>query len=246
MAKERTGLYLVAWNVWFYFWLAVLTPICSLGAIIGSFFDRTGGIGQSCARWWGRALLWLGRIPVEVRGLEQLTPGQTYVYAANHRSQFDIFVLLKALPGKFVWVAKKSLFRIPLFGQGLARSGSLPLDRDNRQEAIRTLNLAIGKVRAGSSMLVFPEGTRASTRELLPFKKGVFVLAFKAGQPVVPVTINGTMAIQPKGSLRLRPGPIQVIISPPIHPQGFKNKEALMDAVREAIATNFNPDYPQL
>lgn len=244
MAKERTGLYL-AWNIWFYFWLVVLTIITSLGAIIGSFFDRTGGIGQNCARWWGTALLWLGRIPVEVRGLENLTPGQTYVYAANHRSQFDIFVLLKALPGKFVWVAKKSLFKIPLFGPALARSGSLPIDRENRQEAIRTLNLAINKVRAGSSMLIFPEGTRADSRELLPFKKGVFVLAFKAGQPVAPVTINGTMAIQPKGALRLRPGPIQVIISPPIHPQDFQSKEELMEAVRQAIAAHFNPDYPE-
>jgi 1-acyl-sn-glycerol-3-phosphate acyltransferase len=243
MSKERTGLYL-AWNLWFYFCLVILTIICSLGAVIGSFFDRTGSIGQGFARWWGSALLWLGRIPVEVRGLENLSPGQTYVYAANHRSQFDIFVLLKALPGNFVWVAKKSLFKIPLFGPALARSGSMPIDRDNRQEAIRTLNMAIDKVRAGCSMLVFPEGTRASTRELLPFKKGVFVLAFRAGQPVVPVTINGTMAIQPRGALRLRPGPIQVVISPPIDPKQFKRKEELMDAVREAIAAHLDPDYP--
>jgi 1-acyl-sn-glycerol-3-phosphate acyltransferase len=243
MPKEREGLWL-AWGLWFYFWLVFLTLICSFGAIIGSFFDRTGLVVQRIARFWAQSLLWLAHIKVEVRGLEHLTPGETYIYAANHRSQFDIFALLQVLPGKFVWVAKKSLFRIPIFGLALTRMGSIPVDRENLQDAIRSLNLATNKVRAGCSMIVFPEGTRAGSRELLPFKKGVFIMALKAGQPVVPVAINGTMAIQPRGALALKPGPVQVVISPPIRPQNFKRKEDLMALVREAIAATYNPDYP--
>lgn len=244
MSMENKGFWL-AWGLWFYFWLAVFTLTLGSVALIGSLFDRTGAVVQHFARWWARALLWVARIKPEVHGLENLKPGETYVFAANHRSQFDIFVLLATLPGRFLWVAKKSLFQIPIFGQALSRMGSVPIDRENRQEAIRSLNLAVQKIRAGSSMIVFPEGTRATTRELLPFKKGVFVMALKAGRPVVPVAINGTMAIQPRGALRLKPGPIQVVLTPPIDPRQFRAKEDLMDAVRRAIAAHFDPDYPR-
>jgi 1-acyl-sn-glycerol-3-phosphate acyltransferase len=225
--------------------LVLITISLSLAALFISPFDPYGLKIQRLARWWGRSLLFISGVQVQVEGLEHLTPGQPYVFAANHRSQFDIFVLLVVLPGNFLFVAKKSLFRIPIFGQALARMGSVPIDRSNRQEAIKSLNQAVGKVKQGFSMMVFPEGTRASSRELLPFKKGVFIMALRAGQPVVPVVINGTLAIQPRGALRLRPGPIQVIISPPIAAQDFNRKEDLMDAVRQAIAAHFNPDYPR-
>jgi 1-acyl-sn-glycerol-3-phosphate acyltransferase len=244
MSQERKSLW-IAWGLWFYFWLALLTLALGSGALIGSFFGRTGAVVQHFARWWAKFLLWITRIKVEVRGLEHLKPEETYVFAANHRSQFDIFVLLAVLPGRFLWVAKKSLFQIPIFGHALRRTGSIPIDRTNRQEAIKSLNLAIDKIRAGASMIVFPEGTRASTRELLPFKKGVFVMAQKAGRPVVPVAINGTLAIQPRGSLRLKPGPVQLVLAPPIDPRQFSGKEELMDAVRQAIASRFDPDYPR-
>jgi 1-acyl-sn-glycerol-3-phosphate acyltransferase len=243
MSEERKALW-IAWGLWFNFWLVLITVSLSLAAIFISPFDPYGLKIQRLARWWGRSLVFISGVKVRVEGLEHLTPGQTYVFAANHRSQFDIFVLLAVLPGKFLFVAKKSLFQIPIFGQALARMGSVPIDRSNRQEAIKSLNQAIAKLKQGFSMIVFPEGTRASSRELLPFKKGIFIMALKAGQPVAPVAINGTMAIQPRGALRLKPGPIQVVIAPPIDPQRFQRKEELMDAVRQAIATNFDPDYP--
>ncbi|MBU4353856.1 MAG: 1-acyl-sn-glycerol-3-phosphate acyltransferase, partial [Proteobacteria bacterium] len=91
---------------------------------------------------------------------------------------------------------------------------------------------------------IFPEGTRAMTRELLPFKKGVFIMAIKAGQPIVPVSISGTRFIQPRGTIRMIPGPIKVVISPPIAPQTFRRKEDLMAAVRQAIEAHYDPDFP--
>jgi 1-acyl-sn-glycerol-3-phosphate acyltransferase len=243
MAEEREGLWR-AWGLWFNFWLVLITISLGIMALLICPFDPLGLKVQRLARWWGRSLLFISGVKVHVHGLEHLTPGEIYVFAANHRSQFDIFVLLSVLPGNFLFVAKKSLFRIPIFGQALTRMGSVPIDRSNRQEAIKSLNQAVAKVRQGFSMIVFPEGTRASSRELLPFKKGVFVMALKAGQPVVPVAINGTMAIQPRGALRLQPGPIQVVIAPPVDPLQFANKEALMAAVRREIARRFDPDYP--
>jgi len=234
----------VAWGIWFLFWLVITTFVCGSLVIIFSFVDPSRGLSQVMARWWGKFLLFFGRIPLQVEGLEHLVPGQTYVYAANHRSNFDIFVLISLLPGKFLFVAKQSLFRIPLFGLILTRMGYISVDRSNQAAAIRSLNTATAKVKAGASMIVFPEGTRATVPELLPFKKGVFIMALKAGQPIVPVAVSGTRFIQARASLRVRPGPVKVVISPPIHPQDFKRKEDLMAAVRQAIEANYDPDFP--
>jgi 1-acyl-sn-glycerol-3-phosphate acyltransferase len=234
----------VAWGLWFHFWLVLVTLITTLTIIVVTPIDRDGKLVQFLARWWARILLRLARISVEVQGLEHLTPGQPYVFAANHRSNFDIFTLVTILPGRLMFVAKESLFRIPIFGQALRRMGSVPLNRDNLKQAIKTLDLAAARVKAGASMIIFPEGTRVPTPELIPFKKGVFIMASKAGQPIAPVSLSGTRFIQPRGTLQVRPGPVRVVISAPIHPRDYRRKEDLMAAVYQAIAANYDPDYP--
>jgi len=245
MNGNRRRLWL-AYGLWFNFWLILLTAFFGTIIILVTLLEPQGHLARRFSRVWAQLLLKVLNIAVTVEGLELLIPGQTYVFAANHRSQFDIFVLLASLPGDFGWVAKKSLFHIPVFGQALGRMGNIPVDRTNLQQAIKSLNRGAGLVQGGRSVIIFPEGTRATTRELLPFKKGVFIMAVKAGQPIAPVSISGTMAIQPRGSLFVRPGPIKLVISPPIAPQAFKGrrKEELMEAVRQAIAEHFDPDYP--
>jgi 1-acyl-sn-glycerol-3-phosphate acyltransferase len=234
----------LAWGIWFHFWLVLLTVIGGLLTILFSFSGSGGPRIQQVGRWWARILLFLAQVQVEVEGVERLEAGQTYVFAANHRSNFDIFVLYAVLPGRFLWVAKKSLFKIPLFGQAISRMGCVPVDRDNLQEAVRSLNHAASMLQGGTSMIIFPEGTRGTSPELLPFKKGVFIMALKAGQPIVPVAISGTRFIQPRGSLQVRPGKVRVVVSSPIYPQGFKHKEDLMAAVYEAIAAHYDPNFP--
>jgi 1-acyl-sn-glycerol-3-phosphate acyltransferase len=234
----------VAWGLWFHFWLVLVSLVAGGLVICVSYVNPAHPHIQRLARWWGRTLLRLARIPVQVEGLEHLRPGQAYVFAANHRSNFDIFVLIANLPGRFLWVAKKSLFRLPIFGQALSRMGSISVDRDNLQSAIQSLNKATAIVKSGVSMIIFPEGTRAASRELLPFKKGVFIMALKAGQPIVPVSISGTRFIQTRESIRVKPGPIKVVISPPISPTTFPHKEELMAAVRQAIDAHYDPDFP--
>jgi 1-acyl-sn-glycerol-3-phosphate acyltransferase len=234
----------VAWGLWFHFWLALVTLWAGLMVILTATIKADSPLVQRHSRWWGRTLLRLGRIPVQVEGLEHLQPGQAYVYAANHRSSFDIYVLIATLPGRFLWVAKKSLFKIPIFGQALSSMGSISVDRANLQSAIRSLNKATAIVKSGVSMIIFPEGTRADSRELLPFKKGGFIMAMKAGQPIVPVSISGTRFIQPRGTIRVKRGPIRVVISPPVDPNRFRRKEDLMEAVHQAIAAHYDPDFP--
>lgn len=231
-------------GLWFHLWLVLLTLLAGVLVIFVSFFNPDSPLLQKIARSWGWILLRIAGVRVQVEGLEHLRPGQAYVYAANHRSNFDIFVLISTLPGRFLFVAKKSLFKIPIFGQALSAIGSVSVDRDNLQSAIQSLNRAAAIVKSGISMIIFPEGTRATSRELLPFKKGVFVMALKAGQPIVPVSISGTRFIQPRKNLRVMPGPIKVVISPPIAPGAFRRKEDLMSAVRQAINAHYDPDFP--
>ena len=235
---------LVDWGLWFHFWLGLLTLWAGMMIIFSSWIDKDSPMIHRACRWWGRNLLRIAHIPVQVEGLEHLAPGQAYVFAANHRSNFDIFALVAVLPGRFLWVAKKSLFQVPFLGQALSRMGSISVDRENLRSAVQSLDQATAIVKRGVSLIIFPEGTRALSRELLPFKKGVFIMAIKAGQPIVPVSISGTRFIQPRGTIRMIPGPIKVVISPPIAPQTFRRKEELMAAVRLAIEAHCDPDFP--
>jgi 1-acyl-sn-glycerol-3-phosphate acyltransferase len=228
----------------FTIWLVLLSIFTGTMVIVTSLISPKSLLTQRLAHMWGWALLKVARTPVQVEGLEHLVPGQAYVYAANHRSNFDIYVLLSTLPGPFLFVAKKSLFKIPIFGQALASMGSISVDRTNLQSAIQSLNKASAIVKSGVSMIIFPEGTRATCGELLPFKKGVFIMALKAGQPIVPVSISGTRFIQPRGAMQINPGPIKVVISPPISPTAFRRKEELMEAVRQALEAHYDPDFP--
>lgn len=245
MPMPRTrGNFPLAFGLWFHFWLLPITVIGGILTILFSYLDPSGRMLHRIARWWGQTLLYFGRITVRVEGLEHLVPGQTYVFAANHRSNFDIYLLLAVLPENFAFVAKKSLFKIPIFGQAIDRMGCVPVDRENIQQAIRSLNQAAAKVSQGNSIAIFPEGTRATSPMLIPFKKGVFIMAQRSGQPVVPVSINGTRFIQPRGTIRVQPGPVKIVISPPIFPKNYRRKEELMAAVHRSMAAGYDPDFP--
>lgn len=233
-------------TVWFYFWMVLSAIICSTGVLVMSIFDPEGDSPLIFPKLWGTGLLWCIGVKPEVHGLENVEPDRPYIFAANHQSAFDIFVLLAVLPPKVRFLAKKELFSIPLFGQGLRKAGNLPVDRSNRQAAMRSIDQAAQAVRHGRSIIIFPEGTRSKTLEMLPFKKGGFILAIKSGQPIIPVSISGARAILPRGWGRVHPGPIKVVFGQPIPTDTYKtrNKDELMALLRERIASNYEPDYP--
>ena len=131
----------------FNFWLVLLTLWAGILVIFWSYLDRDSPMIHRACRWWGRNLLKIAHIPVQVEGLEHLEPGQAYVFAANHRSNFDIFALISVLPGRFLWVAKKSLFQVPVLGQALTRMGSISVDRDNLRSAVQSLDQATAIVK---------------------------------------------------------------------------------------------------
>ena len=189
------------------------------------------------ARIWSGWILESLDIPLEVTGRERLDPGQTYVLMSNHQSVFDIFALFRSCDRPFRMVAKRVLFWIPILGWSMWMCSFIPIDRSNRESAIRSLDRAARKIRSGISVLVFPEGTRSRDGTLHPFKKGGFMLALKAGVPVVPVVVLGTDAIMEKGSLRVGRADVMVRIGMPIETAGrdAKGRDRLMEEVRRAM-----------
>jgi 1-acyl-sn-glycerol-3-phosphate acyltransferase len=197
-----------------------------------------GGALMPLARLWSRLVLWTSRVCWTASFDPALDPARHCVYAANHQSQFDIPVLTLAMPADFRMVAKRSLMFIPIFGWALWLAGFIFIDRSNRERAIRSLDRAAARLRSGTSVVVFAEGTRSRDGGLLPFKRGGFVLAIQAGVPVVPVSIRGGLEVLPKGSLWVRPGTLHVHFGAPIDTTGYtyETKEALIERARAAVA----------
>jgi len=171
------------------------------------------------ARWWSRLLLWSSGVLVRVEHLAPLRRGQVYVFLCNHQSLFDIPVLLATLPMPARFLAKRELFRIPVFGWSLKVGGFIPVERGGKS-AGDSFRAAAERVRSGGSVLMFPEETRSTDGNLLPFKRGGFLLAQKAGLPMVPVGIRGTLGVRPRHSYRIHPGRVLVRYGEPLPPPG--------------------------
>ncbi len=192
------------------------------------------------ARWWCKGLLRVLGIKLEVSFEKPLPKGQ-YVFMANHQSQLDIPVLEKALEDYDIrFLAKKSLFQIPFFGWGIKALGYIPIEREDPRKGLKSIMMCVERLKKGYSLVVFPEGTRSPTGELLPFKTGGFLIPIKAGIDIVPVSILGTRDILPKGSLwfRLRHGKrVRVFVSEPIKIKALdrKNKKELAQITREKV-----------
>ncbi len=155
---------------------------------------------------------------------------------SNHQSTIDIPTLFIALPVDVRFVSKQQLKYVPILGWYMWLAQFVFVDRGNRRSAIASLDRAAVQIRSGVSIIMFPEGTRSETNEVLPFKKGPFALAMKAGVPLIPVAIEGSGKLMPKNSWNITPGPIRVAIGKPIDPAPFgDDRDGLIRAVRDAV-----------
>lgn len=218
-------------------WTFMATVLIASTVIVCSFFSRTGNLPHLLARWWANSILWVSRAKITVTGTEKLDPGRSYIYMSNHQSNADIPLLLGRLPVQFRWLAKAELFRIPVFGRAMRGVGYISIDRSNRKSAFESLERAARTVRNGTSVLIFPEGTRSRDGSLLPFKKGGFVLSVDAGVPIVPVVIRGTGEIIPKGHFLIRPAPVSMEILDPVETADYtrKTKDQLLERIRSIL-----------
>ena len=199
---------------------------------------RSGHPSHRVASLWSWLILKTCMIRVEVEGAENLVPGRTYILASNHQSLFDTPILLAYLPVSFRFTYKRSLNLIPFLGWHLFLSGHVSLERKNPTKARKSLVHAADKIRSGTSVVVFPEGTRSYDGVMRPFKKGMFRLALKAATPVVPMTIVDSHLVMKRGRVTVYPRTVKLIIDQPVPVEGLEEEDAgkLLDTVRAVVS----------
>jgi len=220
------------------------TAILSAAALITTLFV-SGDAGHHVGWLWSRLNIFMTGARVSVRGLEHIERGRPYVLMAYHQSQYDIFEVYGWVPIQFRWVIKHTMRKVPLLGYTLEKMGHIYVDRGNSDRAAVSLANAAARIRAGTSVFFFPEGTRSPDGRLGEFKSGGFRVAQAAGVPILPVTLNGGRKIWRRGSWQLLPGKLEVIVHAPIPiPPGEERevRQQLIQQVRAAIESDLRVD----
>ena len=219
-----------------------VTPIV-LACLITGMREPLMLIGKG-AMAVGRAIL---GIKLEVKGLDLLEREKAYLFMANHESFLDGPLLFYVIPRLPRVILKKSVFRIPVLGQGMRHVGFVPVDRKGVRGGKASIDLASRLIRErGYSFLIFPEGTRSLDGRIQAFRRGGFFLALAGGTPIVPISINGTFELMPKGSFKIGKGRVGVLFHPPVAPDGYDrgNMEGLMAKVKAAIESGLDRPGP--
>ena len=221
----------------------LLGPPLILYTLITGSVDLLYRVGLAGVMFCVRAV----GVRIEVFGLENVPPG-VCLFVANHTSSADAPAVVGSIPRRISILVKESLFRIPLVGWAFHLARFVPVDRSDREAAIASVDRAVEYMKAGASFLIYPEGTRSDDGRLGPFKKGGFVLAIKAGVPIVPVACAGAHRVMAKRSLIIRPGVITVHFAPPIDASAYllEQRDALVARVHAALASALPPDQQPL
>ena len=234
--------------------LITMTPLFGLMVIISALFgveDRAGSIYDNAPRWWASCLVWAAGIRVRLHNEERMRSGAPRIFISNHVSWFDVLTLAAVLP-RYKFVGKAELFRIPVFGRAARAAGMIAIERENRKSAFESYRVAADRIRAGASVVVFPEGTRGRSYSLRPFKKGPFVLAVAAGVPIVPTIVHGTIEVMRRDSFHIRPGVVDIHFLEPIPADGLTYEDRnrlsraawnrMADALHELYGVDSVPD----
>lgn len=208
-----------------------------VGMLLATLFGWTG-ILYLFGHGGVRLGLALSGIRYRVAGAEHVPLNRAAVYCANHQSNVDPPLLFTALHPRMHILYKAEIEKIPILARAFRMGGFIPVDRRNKEVAMRAIDAGAASLRHGNSFLIFPEGTRSKTEELLPFKKGGFIMAIKSGAPIVPVAVQGGRAAMRRGSRIIRPVTISIRVGEPIPTAGLdlKQRDALIARVRERIS----------
>ncbi|HEX7809750.1 MAG TPA: lysophospholipid acyltransferase family protein [Thermoanaerobaculia bacterium] len=222
-------------------WLAIVAVLitipCATATIVVAAVRSTSPLIEKIITLWARTLVWAAGIDLKATGLENIDPTKRYIFVGNHYSYLDIPCVFAAIHQPIRFMAKVSLFKIPIFGWSLSRAGFIPIDRKNRRTAVKSLDLAADRIRKGNTIVIFPEEGRSRHREMRPFQRGAFLLALKSEQPIVPIAIDGTFDVFPVGRWAIHPGPVTIKVGTPIPTEGLtlKAKDRLLTESRSQI-----------
>lgn len=229
----------VLYQVVFAWWVAILlTILVSLAILLFGRYIKVKNGDYYPAIVWCRLLCWLFFIPIKVVDRKKyVEKGKNYVFVANHQGMFDIVAMYGYVMTNFKWIMKDSLRKVPFLGKACAETEHIFVNRTTPQKDL--LRKSINVLKSGKSLTIFPEGTRCDDGKLGAFKKGAFVIANMAQKPVVPVTIQGSYEILPKGCWCLHWSPVTLTFHAPIECKGrdAENVDHLMTESRAAIAS---------
>jgi len=234
--------------MWRTLWLAVVAIVVTIPLAL---MTTAIAIVQSTSPWidriirlWARSLVWAAGIELHTENLERIDPAKRYVLVCNHYSYLDIPCILASLQTQPIrFMAKVSLFKIPIFGWALGRAGFIPIDRKNRRTAVKSFDLAANRIRKGNTIVIFPEEGRSRERAMRPFQRGAFLLAIRAGKTIVPLALDSTFDVWPVGAFwKITPGKVTLRVGTPIETEGLtvRNKDGVLNEARRQVAAMLN------
>ena len=220
-------------------YLAVSLYVLTVGppGMLLAIVFRWKGLLYALGHFGVRLGLRLSGIRYVVRGADHVLLDRPAVYCANHQSNIDPPVLFDALHPRMHILYKHEIDRIPVLARAFRLGGFIPIDRRHKESAMRSIEAGSRSIRSGNSFLIFPEGTRSKTDDLLPFKKGGFLMALKAQAPIVPVAVRGGREAMQKGSWMIRPVTVEIRVGRPIETAGLgtNDRDELIGQVRREI-----------
>ena len=223
-------------------WLAIAaiasTLPLSFSTLVVAMFRSTSPVIDWIMHVWAKSIVIAAGIDLRTENLERIEPDKRYILIANHYSYLDIPCIVAALPSQPVrFMAKVSLFKIPIFGWSLGRAGFIPIDRKNRRTAVQSLNLAADRIRKGNTIVIFPEEGRSRERTMRPFQRGAFLLALKSEKTIIPLALDSTFDVWPAGAWRIKPGRVTIKVGTPIETAGLglRDKDRLLQEAQTQI-----------
>jgi len=195
---------------------------------------------HAIARDWARTAINANGSIIKVTGIENVPAKGGVLFVSNHQSNFDIPIIIGFVPRDKGFIAKMELLKVPVFRTWMTNLGCVFIDRKDARQSLSALSQAADQLKEGHSLVIFPEGTRSSDGKLGRFKPGSLKLGIKANVPIVPVTINGSMNIMPKGTTFIKSASVEVIISPPLilDELAAKDPNSVTEKVRSIIQAN--------
>lgn len=216
----------IVWFLFFWIKLVLYIPAYFKAKKITNLEERSIYADQKAREWMG-ALLKLAGCKTTVIGADKIPKDRAVLYVCNHQSNFDIPLMITQLPGKKGFVAKIETLKLPMIRDWMRYMNCVFMDRDDIRQQVKTITEGVNILKSGHSMVIFPEGTRSHDGSLGEFKPGGMKLATKSGAMIVPVTINRSMDLMKKGSFKIKPAHVTIIVSDPIEITDEMNRETV-------------------